>query len=41
MFAYFGETFGKPSVISSRVDENKSIYIGGSAVISISGEFRL
>ena len=36
-----GETLGKPSFIYSRVDKNKSIYIGGSAIISMSGELRL
>ena len=36
-----GEKLGKLSLISSRVDENKNIFIGGNAIISISGEFRL
>ena len=36
-----GETMGKPSTICSRVDGSNDIFIGGNAIISISGEFRL
>ncbi len=36
-----GEKLGKLSLISSKVDENRNIFIGGSAIISIIGEFRL
>ena len=36
-----GETMGKPSVILSRVDEYGRIWIGGNAVITISGDLRL
>ena len=32
---------GKPSVILSRVDEDESIWIGGSAVISVQGELTI
>ena len=36
-----GETMGKPSVILSRVDEDGTIWIGGSAVISVQGELKI
>ena len=36
-----GEAMGKPSVILSRVDEDESIWIGGSAVISVQGELTI
>ena len=36
-----GEAMGKPSVIMSRNDEDGTIWIGGSAVISIQGELCL
>ena len=36
-----GEVMGKRSVIQSRIDSDGSIWIGGSAVISICGELKL
>jgi len=36
-----GEAMGKPSVILSRVDEDGTIWIGGSAVISVQGELKI
>ncbi len=36
-----GEAMGKRSVIQSRIDSDGSIWIGGSAVISIRGELKL
>lgn len=36
-----GETMGKPSRIYSRIDGNSTIWIGGNAVITISGDLLL
>lgn len=36
-----GKAMGKPSVILSRVDEDGTIWIGGSAVISVQGELKI
>lgn len=36
-----GETMGKPSRIYSRIDDNSTIWIGGNAVITISGDLLL
>ena len=36
-----GEAMGKPSVIYSKIDDRDTIWIGGSAVISVEGELKL
>jgi PhzF family phenazine biosynthesis protein len=36
-----GEAMGKPSVILSRVEEDGTSWIGGSAVISVQGELKI
>ncbi len=36
-----GEAMGRPSVILSRMEEDNKIYIGGNAVISVTGKIRI
>jgi predicted PhzF superfamily epimerase YddE/YHI9 len=36
-----GEAMGKPSLINSKIDDRDTIWIGGSAVISVEGELKL
>lgn len=36
-----GEAMGKPSVIYSKIDDRDTIWIGGSAMISVEGELKL
>lgn len=36
-----GEAMGKPSTIRSRINDNNTIYIGGDAIVSVSGNLRI